>query len=63
MAQDGDKAIHSTKNNSLLGKYFRKRLGVPLGEFVTRQHLQAYGRTDIKICKIDNETYFMDFSV
>lgn len=63
VAQDGDKAIHSTKNNSLLGRYFRKRLGVPLGGFVTRQHLQAYGRTDIKICKIDNETYFMDFSV
>ncbi len=63
VAQDGDKAIHSTKNNSLLGRYFRKRLGVPLGEFVTRGHLQAYGRTDLKICKIDDETYFMDFSV
>jgi hypothetical protein len=63
VAQDGDKAIHSTKDNSLLGKYFRKRLGVPLNTFVTIQHLQIYGRTNVQIYKIDNETYFMDFSV
>lgn len=63
IAQDGDKAIETTKNNSILGKYFRERLGLPLGVYVTRQHLEAYGRTNVKICKIDNETYFMDFSM
>ncbi len=63
IAQDGDKAIETTKNNSILGRYFRERMGLPLGIYLTRQHLEAYGRTDVKICKIDDETYFMDFSV
>ena len=28
-----------------------------------RQHLNAYGRTDVTFTKIDDETYFMDFSM
>lgn len=63
VAQDGDKAIHTTKSNSIFGRYFRNRIGVPLGNFVYKQDLINYGRTDVKICKIDDETYFMDFSV
>jgi hypothetical protein len=62
VAQDGDKAIHTTKSNSILGRYFRHRLGVPPGDFVTKEHLLKYGRTDVSISKIDDETYFMNFS-
>ena len=61
--QDGDKAIQSSQNNSLLGKYFRRRLGVPLGDKVEKSHLEKYGRTDITFYKIDDENYMMDFSV
>ena len=61
-AQDNGKAIETTHNNSLLGKYFRRRLNVPLGALVTVEHLQTYGRTDIDFYKIDDETYRMDFS-
>lgn len=60
---DIGKALETPKDNSLLGKYIRRRMGVPLGVYVTRQHFEAYGRTDVEICKIDNETYFMDFSI
>lgn len=63
VAQDGRKAIHTTLNNSLFGIYFRNRLGVPLGEPVTREHLEDYGRTDFAIEKIDEETFLLDFSV
>lgn len=63
IAQQGDKAIETTKNNSILGKYFRQRMGLELGAYVRREHLESYGRTDVRICKIDNETFFMDFSV
>ncbi len=63
IAQDGDKAIHSTKNNSILGIYFRERIGVQLGGFVHKVNLESYGRTDVTIKKIDDETYFMDFSI
>jgi hypothetical protein len=63
VAQEGRKAIHSTKNNSLLGEYFRSRLGVPSGSFVRIEDLEKYGRTDYTIEKIDDETFLLDFSV
>lgn len=62
-AQDNGKAIHTPHNNSLIGEYFRNRLGVPNGAPVKLEDLQRYGRTDISFYKIDDETYFMDFSV
>ena len=62
-AQSQGKAIHTPHNNSLLGEYFRSRLGIPNGEKVTLEHLVSYGRTDISFYKLDEETYFMDFSV
>jgi hypothetical protein len=63
IAQDNDKAIETTFDNSLLGSYFRQRLGLPSGAPVTLADLKRYGRTDINFIKIDDETYFMDFSV
>ena len=62
-AQDGGKGIHSTLNNSLLGKYFRNRLGLANGAFVTKSDLLKYGGTDVDFYKIDEETYYLDFSV
>lgn len=62
-AQDNGKAIHTPHNNSLLGEYFRNRLGVPNGGAVQTSHLTAYGRHDVCFYKIDDETYFMDFSI
>lgn len=56
-------AIETPHNNSLIGEYFRNRLGLSNGAFVTKDHLLRYGRTDIDFYKIDDETYFMDFSV
>lgn len=61
--QDAGKAIHSTENNSILGEYFRRRLNVHLGAMIERHHLEQYGRTDITFYRIDDENYFMDFSV
>ena len=62
VAQDGRKAIHSTNDNSELGKYIRKRLGVKLGSFVTKDDLLRYGRTDFLLKKLDDETFFLDLS-
>lgn len=61
--QENDKAITTPMSNALLGEYFRNRLGLANGEFVAKEHLQAYGRTDVTFYKIDEEQYFMDFSV
>jgi NgoFVII restriction endonuclease N-terminal PLD domain/NgoFVII C-terminal B3-like DNA-binding domain len=56
-------AIETPHNNSLLGEYFRNRLGLANGAFVKTSDLEKYGRTDIHFHKIDDETFYMDFSV
>jgi len=61
-AQANGKGLHTYRNNSILGKYFRERLGVSLGVKVYLRDLERYGRTSITIYKIDDENYYMDFS-
>lgn len=61
--QDNDKALTTPLNNSLLGEYLRNRIGVANGAFVTKKDLERYGRTDVTFYKIDEEQFFMDFSV
>ncbi len=62
-AQDHGKGIHTPHNNALLGEYFRNRLGLSSGASVTKSDLNAYGRTDIVFYKVDDETYYLDFSI
>jgi hypothetical protein len=62
-AQDNGKAIHTPHNNSLIGEYFRNRLGLANGAPVKLDDLLRYGRTDLVFYKIDDETYYLDFSV
>lgn len=63
MAQANRKAIHTHENNSIMGRYFRGRIGVPLGARVDAMDVVNYGRTSVRIYKIDDETYFMDFGI
>ena len=61
--QEGDKAITTPENNSRIGEYFRNRLSLPNGAPVTKEDLIKYGRTDVEFIKLDDEQYYMDFSV
>jgi len=61
--QQNDKAITTPLNNSLIGEYFRSRIGVANGAFVTKRDLENYGRTAVTFYKLDDEQYFMDFSI
>ena len=61
--QQGNKAITTPSNNSLLGEYFRNRLGLANGAYVTADDFKKYGRSDVTFYKIDDEQFFMDFSV
>lgn len=61
-AQQYGKAIQTPHNNSIIGIYFRERLAVPLGDAVVMDHFNEYGRVDIDFYKIDEETFFLDFS-
>lgn len=62
LEQDGDKALATPLSNSLLGEYFRGRLGLGNGQFVSLQDLERYGRHDVTFTKIDEEQFYMDFS-
>ena len=62
VAQGGRKAIHSTFDNSELGKYFRIRLGLPLDSPINVENLENYGRTDYTLEKLNDETFLLDFS-
>lgn len=62
-AQDDGKALHSPDDNSIIGRYFRSRIGVEDGAFVHQTDLKNYGRTDVTFTKFNDETYYMDFSV
>ena len=57
------KQISSTPRKSLMGEYIRTRLGVPLGQKVTKEDLERYGRTTIDISLQDEGIYYFDFSV
>ena len=61
--QQDNKAITTPLNNSLIGEYFRNRLGLANGEYVRKQDLDNYGRTSVTFYKLDDEQYVMDFSV
>lgn len=62
-AQQNKKAIQTPNDNSQMGMYFRNRLGLRPGIPVTKKHLLNYGRTHVDFYKIDEGTYYMDFSV
>lgn len=61
--QQNDKAITTPLNNSQIGEYFRRRIGVANGAYVSRSDLEHYGRTNVVFYKLDEEQFFMDFSV
>lgn len=61
--QDGRKAVTTTRNNSILGKYIRQRIGVDDGAFVSADDLKNYGRTHFTLSKIDDETFTLDLSI
>lgn len=61
-AQDGGKAIHTTNDNSELGKYLRNRLNLAPGSPIVKDDLIRYGRTDYLLKKLDDETFYLDFS-
>lgn len=60
--QANGKALHTTQDNALIGRYLRARMGVASGEVVTMQHFDNYGRSDVTLSKINDETYYLDFS-
>lgn len=57
------KQISSYQHKDIMGKYFRRRLGLANNIKITMQHLLNYGRTTVTIDRIDSRNYSLDFHV
>ncbi len=61
VAQDGDKALETPHDNALLGKYFRKRLGLASGVFVDTEDLTRFGSTGVMVEYVGDDLYRLVF--
>ncbi|MEZ9357068.1 hypothetical protein AB4143_12920 [Vibrio breoganii] len=61
--QANGKAIHTVESNSIMGEYFRKRLGLASGDFVIIDHLLSYRRLTVDIYKKNDVHFILDFNV
>ena len=61
IAQSGGKAIETPEDNGLIGQYFRKKLGLMPGDFVTTEALHNFGSTVVKLIKLEEDLYRMVF--
>ncbi len=57
------KQIASAHHKDILGKYFRRRLGLPANRRIEKEDLINYGRTTVTIQRVDASNYNVDFSV
>ena len=56
------KEIETPQDNSELGRYFRKRLGLPDGAYIDIETMKKYGRCDVVLYKTGEDSFVMDFS-
>lgn len=59
---DTGTAIQTPENNSIIGLYLRKRLGVAEGKEISKDDILNYGRIEISFKKIDERHYNLDYS-
>lgn len=57
------KNFSSFPNKDIIGKYIRKRIGIPEGSKVKVSDLEAYGRVHIDISLQSEGIYYFDFSL
>lgn len=61
MAQAGNKGLHSVESNAIIGEWIRKRIGAPMGGFITKEMLEHYGKTYVTFRKYKDGIYLLDF--
>lgn len=57
------KQLTSANDKSVIGVYLRGRIGIPSGQRIVMEDLDNYGRRDVEISFIGNNTYTIDFRV
>lgn len=59
---DTGTAIQTPENNSIIGLYLRKRLGVADGKEISKDDILNYGRIEISFKKMDDRHFYLDYS-
>lgn len=59
---DDGTALQTPDDNSIFGRYIRKRLGLEEGALITTEDILKYGRTNIVFTKLDELNFVMDFN-
>lgn len=59
----GGKQLTTPQSNQILGRYFRKRLGLKSGVKVTLDDLNRYGKTYVTFYKKSQNLYYLDFAI
>ena len=60
-AQQNGKALHSADDNSIIGRYFRQKLGLEPDAFVTTDDLRRFGATVVRFTAVGNGRYRLEF--
>ena len=61
VAQQGDKAIETPENNSLIGAYFRRRLKLMPGAMVNTSDLDRFGSNGARFVRLSEDLYRLEF--
>lgn len=61
VAQQGNKAIETPEDNSIIGAYFRRKLGLLPGQFVRTEDLESFGSNAVRFSRVDDDLYLMTF--
>jgi hypothetical protein len=61
VAQQGDKAIETPEDNSIIGTYFRRKLRIMPGDFVTTSALEQFGSTGVRLTRLTDDLYRLEF--
>ena len=61
VAQSGDKALETPQDNGILGRYFRRKLGLRPGDFVGTKDLARFGANAARISQIAAEVFLLEF--
>lgn len=60
-AQAKGKALETPESNAIIGEWIRKEIGVPDGEYITKEMLEKSGGTKVLFKKYKNDIYTLEY--
>lgn len=61
-AQAGGKALETPESNAIIGEWIRKEIGVPDGQYISKEMLEMAGGTRVLFKKYDDGIYTLEYA-